>query len=336
MSSGPTPPPYALVTGANGFIGRHLCQTLVDQGYIVKGLLLPGEEAHPDLPFAVIKHYGNLEDPNSLRGIIEESGIIFHLAARVLDYGRGKWFRNSILTGTENLWKATRDHAWRFVFASSVAAMGVNRHLFGKNETDPIQLTGIPYGDCKAKAEERLRELSRRDGIPISIFRPTNVIGPGSVWITEPVKRMKSLTGLPLIDGGEYDAALLSVHNLVDGIMLCGMHPEAIGETFFFRDEWDISWRQFMMDVGELVDLFPKGRIGYQAAWTLGVVSEAICRPFGRRPPVTRLGVGLTGRDLRVSNEKARTLLGWAPRQTYEECMEEIRTWWTGKGMHGP
>lgn len=327
------PPPFALVTGANGFIGRHLCQKLIIEGYQVNGLLLPDEAVHPHLPREVLIHRGRLEDRASLEALLPKPGIVFHLAARVLDYGKDKWFRSSILTGTENIWLACRSQATRFVFASSVAAMGVNRHLNQMDENEPPHLTGIPYGDYKFQAEVKLREWALRDKVAYSIFRPTNVTGPDSVWVREPLKRMKGVSGLPLIDGGQYDAALLSIHNLVEGILGCGTHPKAAGETFFFRDDWGISWQQYLTDIGGLAGIAPKGRIGYQLAWRLGGISEAACRPFGWQPPVTRLGVGLTGRDLRVSTDKARSLLGWSSRQTYQECLAEIRTWWESTGI---
>ncbi|MBW2637098.1 MAG: NAD-dependent epimerase/dehydratase family protein, partial [Deltaproteobacteria bacterium] len=76
-----------LVTGATGFIGLNLCRELSRRDFAVTALVLPGEDVSQIEDHVVRILYGDITDPPSLEGISEDVDAIFHLAARVTDWG---------------------------------------------------------------------------------------------------------------------------------------------------------------------------------------------------------------------------------------------------------
>ena len=117
----------AVVTGATGFIGSVLCRELHDQGDKIRALVMPGENYSHITPFIHEIQIGNILDPASLKNFAEGADVVFHLAARVLDYGSRQQFYGPILEGTRNMLAVSQGRAGRFVQVSSFAACGIGR-----------------------------------------------------------------------------------------------------------------------------------------------------------------------------------------------------------------
>ena len=129
---------------------------------------------------------------------------------------------------------------------------------------------------------------------------------------------------MPLIDRGRYSASLIYVDNLVDGIIRAGTCAQAAGQIYHLRDDWQVTWKRYLTDLAALIGKKPLGNIPFSVAWQLGRFTEWVCAPLGFRPLVTRLAVGVMGRDNDVSNAKAKTELGWETRFSYAEALEGI------------
>ena len=89
-----------LVTGATWFIGSHLCKMLAKQGYEIKALVLPGENTDSVSGISAQINFGDLRVPESIRGICDNVDTVYHLAARVVDWGSKKDFYSIIVDGT--------------------------------------------------------------------------------------------------------------------------------------------------------------------------------------------------------------------------------------------
>ena len=287
---------------------------------------MPGEDT--DLIKPLVKEFweGDLTRPDTLRGLADGTDVIYHLAGRVKDWGKRELFYSIILDGTKHLFEEGVGQAGRFVFVSSMAACGLGRHLKGFKETDQAVKSGVPYNDAKLEAEDFVRAGRDRYERGVVIVRPANVIGPGSVWVREVAERFMK-TGVPLIDGGRYSASLVYVENLVDGILLCDEVEAASGETYQFRDDWEVTWKRYLTDLGAIVGKKPSISLPYGLCWAMGSAMEALLTPLGWQPPLTRLAVAVTGRDNDVDNAKAKEELGWQTRVGYEEGMSEIQKW---------
>lgn len=316
----------ALVTGATGFIGSRLCKELKKENWEIRVLALEGEDcSHIEKDVSEII-FGDITRANTLTNIGDGMDVVFHLAARVLDYGSKKQFYAPIYDGTKNMLDACADQSKRFLFASSIAACGLGKHLKGFTETDVPQKSGIPYNDAKNDAEKLVRTYQGRFKNGCVIIRPSNVIGPKSAWVDELGKQFQKSV-VPLIDKGKYSASLIYVDNLVDGILKAGASDAANGQTYQLRDDWDVTWKQYLTDLSALVGKKPMGSIPYSVAWPIAVVAEKLFTPLGLRPPATRLAMAIMGRDNDVDTSKAQKELGWQTQISYSEAMEKIGEW---------
>lgn len=316
----------ALVTGAGGFIGSFLSKALKEKGYDVKGLLLPGEDASACERAGLKVLRGDLTRPETLRGITDQVDIVFHLAARVADWGSKQSFRSIMVDGTRHLLEASKGRIRRFVYFSSIAALGLNRDLLGLSEDAERMVTGIPYCDTKIEAEDLVTDFCRRNQMPYTIIRPANVIGPGSAWIRDVLDGF--LRGpFPLIAGGKAPGAFVYIQNLVDGVILAAESEKALGRTYHFRDDYPITWCDYLQTVSGWIGRRPSGRVPFRLAWTMGALLETILTPLGIRPPVTRLAAGVMGKNNDVDNRRAKTELGWESRIPLETAMAEIEHW---------
>lgn len=316
----------ALVTGAAGFIGTVLCRELVRQGHHVRALALPGEDTGDLEEIGAEIRYGNLLNKEEITGICEGVDTVFHLAGRVTDWGKRELFRQAIYDTTINLIVEAARHATRFVYISSIAAIGFGRHMKGIKESDPAFRSGIPYNDAKFDTEKLVMSFHLAGTLDSTIIRPANVTGPGSAWVRDIIDKMLMMP-TPLIDGGRHSSSFIYVDNLVDGIILAATSDTGKGRIYHLRDDWNVTWKQYITDLGSFINKKPVGNIPYGPARFLGAVMELACAPFNVRPPITRMAVDITGRNNDVDTTLARTELGWKTKVTYKEALEKIGVW---------
>ncbi|HPR53489.1 MAG TPA: NAD-dependent epimerase/dehydratase family protein [Deltaproteobacteria bacterium] len=316
----------ALVTGATGFIGSVLVRELIDQGCRVRALALPGEDTGRLEKLGIDVQRGDLTRPETLSGVCRGTDAVFHLAGRVVDWGtRGQFYR-AIYHATLNLLLEASGTASRFVYISSIAAIGFGRHMKGIRESDPVFKSGIPYNDAKLDAERLVWNFHNTGKISCTVIRPANVTGPGSVWVKDIVEKMLNMP-MPLIDGGRHSASLIYVDNLVDGIIRAGTRDIARGKTYQLRDDWDVTWKRYIADLGNFIGQKPSLSIPYLPASIAGRFMDLVCTPLGIRPPISRMSVDIVGRDNDVDTSLAKDELEWRTRVAYPEAMEHIGAW---------
>ncbi len=316
----------ALVTGATGFIGSVLVKELVARGHRVRALAFPEEQVSALVKQGAEIARGDLTRPESLHGICDGIDTVFHLAGRVTDWGTKRQFYSAIYDATGNLLQEAAGKASRFVYVSSIAAMGMGRHLKGVKETDLPRKSGVYYNDAKADAEALVRSYHDRGRIACTIVRPANVTGPGSVWVRDIIDQMKKMP-VPLFDHGRYSSSFVYVDSLADGIIRAGTMGIAAGKAYHFRDDWSVTWKEYITELGSFIGKRPRGNLPFRLAWLIGLMLEKILNPLHVRSPLTRLNVGVLGRDNDVDTALARAELGWRTTISYEEAKEKIGAW---------
>lgn len=330
-----------LITGATGFIGSRLVQTLLDRGfrnlrcfsrpYSNKNRL---QSVTNGTRVEMVE--GNLLSPQDCVAAARDAAIIFHLAA-----GRGEKsipdaFMNSVVT-TRNLLEAAVQHNClkRFVNISSFTVY-TNTNKPGRRLLDercPVEshpeLRGDAYDFAKAKQDEIVAEYGAKFGIPYVIVRPGYVYGPGNRGITGRVGI--GTFGVFLHLGGSNRIPFTYVDNCADAIALAGLTEGVSGEVFNVVDDDLPSSRQFLR-------LYKKNVRKFKSVYVPHALSFALCYLWewysrwseGQLPPAfnTRKWNSYW-KKTQYSNEKLKTRLGWTPkvpmtegfRRYFESCL---------------
>ncbi len=318
---------HALVTGATGFIGSFLVPELIKNSYTVRALLLPEEDSTCLESQGVEIVRGDLTQPRTLTGIAKDVDIVFHLAGRVVDWGTHNLFHRIMVDGTRHLLEVCRNAGiQRFIYFSSFGAFGFNRDLAGLDEESLRVRTGIPYCDTKIDAEDLVTTFCPVHQIPYTIIRPSNVIGPGSVFVRDLLNAFHR-NPMPLIAGGKKPGAFVYVRNLVDGVLLAAASEKAVNRTYHFRDDTGLTWGGYLTTLSSWIGKKPLGSIPFSMAYRTGAVSEKLLSLTSLRPHVTRLISGIMGCDNDIDVTRARSELGWVSRVGTDQAMQEIKDW---------
>jgi nucleoside-diphosphate-sugar epimerase len=303
-----------LVTGANGFVGKALCDELSEQGYAVRGAVRSAKVVIEQCERVVTGEFDNNTDwATALTGV----DVVIHLAARVhvmheTSIDPLAAFRQVNVAGTENLARqAARAGVKRLVYVSSIkvngeATDGVRR--FSESDAPNPQ---DPYGISKMEAEQALHRVAAETGLEVVINRPPLVYGAGVKGNFAQMLKVLA-KGIPLPLASVHNLrSLVYVGNLVDALILCATHPAAVGQTYLVSDGEDVSTpdllRQLGVAMGHPARLLPCP----QALLRLGG------RVTGKADQVERL-LG----SLQVDSGKIRRELGWMPPYTVSRGLQ--------------
>ncbi|AFY66781.1 NAD-dependent epimerase/dehydratase family protein [Geitlerinema sp. PCC 7407] len=311
-----------LVTGAYGFVGRHLLERFSQDQKFTKVFLRSRPETLPSIVSEVC--VGTIDGKTDWRSPLEGVTEVVHLAARahiLRDDAADPEaeFRRVNVEGTLNLARQCAQAGVKhFVFVSSVGAIATlsDRAL---NETSPCS-PDTPYGRSKLRAEDGLKAIAQASGMTYTILRPTLVYGPGNPGNMERLMKLVRL-GLPLPLGSIRNLrSFVYVENLVDAILCCLEHPEARNQTFVVSDGQDVSTPQLIQKIAQSAGypcrLFPCPVAVLQL---LGRAGSLLQRATGRTLPINQDVVERLSGSLVVDSAKIRTTLDWQPPFSLEE-----------------
>lgn len=223
-----TSAPQVLVTGASGFIGRHLCRSLRQQGDRVRAMSRGGAPDQAAGASGLQWIQADLTQTNTLASACSGINIIYHLAGIAHVNPRLQAdYRRVVVQGTENLVRAAAvAGVRRLVFCSS--------SLAATAEQDPAQASD--YGRTKLAAEKILQDYATAHGIEISILRPVNVYGPGMKGNLATMIRLIKRRQLPPLPRLANRISLVGVEDLCRALMLVATADRAAGRTYLVSD----------------------------------------------------------------------------------------------------
>jgi nucleoside-diphosphate-sugar epimerase len=302
-----------LVTGANGFVGGAVVESLAcNPVFSLRAAVRRDGAFSPDGVDQVV--VGSLDADTAWQVVLDGVDVVVHAAARVhvmsdTAVDSLEEFRRVNVAGTLNLARqAAEAGVKRFVFLSSIKVNGdsTTKGIFFR--ADDVPDPQDPYSISKHEAEQGLCRLAAETGMEVVIIRPPLVYGPGVKANFQSMMRWL-MCGVPLPLGGIHNKrSLVALDNLVDLIVTCINHPAAANQIFLAGDGEDLS----------TTDLLKR------MAKALGHPSRLIPVPV----KVLELGAVLLGKravaqrlcgSLQVDISKARTLLGWNPPISVDE-----------------
>jgi nucleoside-diphosphate-sugar epimerase len=321
-----------LVTGATGFIGRHLVQRLTADRNRVRALALPNEDTSTIDRLGVEIVRGDVCDYESVKRAAVNCERIFHLAARTESSGPSrKDFKEVNVQGTENVARAAiAAGAGRIVFCSSGALYGRDLKNRAINE-ETIPVPDSTYGQSKFLAEQVLLTHHRRDGLSVVLARTSAVLGPGAMsWLN--LFRTIAAGRFRLIGDGHNYHHVADISDIIEGLALCGSVIGIEGKTFILSGASPVRLVDLVQTIVEelrapgLPANLPAGPFRLYAA-----ASRHLFSWIGHRlPRADRIDLCLGDRayDLSLSGG----VLGYSPKVTTVEAVHRTAVWFREHG----
>jgi acetylornithine/succinyldiaminopimelate/putrescine aminotransferase/nucleoside-diphosphate-sugar epimerase len=330
----PTQDHSCLVTGATGFIGGHVVQRLLAEGYQVRCLTRGTSDTSLLDKLEVEIATGDLTDARSLARASDGCRYVLHCGALVSDWATSQEIEQINVVGTRNLLEASAQASVeRFVHFSSTDVYGYPGSA-AVDESYSASRFRNWYAQTKLAAEAEVRRAEQAHDLETVILRPATVYGPRSKEVVGEIARAIRGGNMLLVDGGRAVAGLVYIDNLVDAALLALRHEAAPGQAFNASDGLDVTWKQFTDGLAEGLGCKEvRWSIPYWMANGIGFSLEHGYRLLRRTthletpPLLSRQAVQMLGRDQRFSNQKARDVLGWEPRVDYAAGLGATVEW---------
>jgi nucleoside-diphosphate-sugar epimerase len=307
------------LTGGTGYTGGRLLSLLRDRGHSIRALARPASVTPALRSAGITLVEGGLGDRDAAARLVEGAEALIHVAAVYRTAGHpDSYYRDVNVGGTEALLEAAaRAGLSRFVHTSTVGVHGNVEHP-PADETAPIA-PGDVYQATKAEAEALALDFHRRRGLPVAVVRPGAIYGPGE---TRLLKLFRSIARghYAIVGSGRSFYHPVYIDDLLEGFLLALERPEAVGEAFLIVGPRYVS----QVELARLIAEGTGGRVlpfripAAPLQWA-GDVCEAICVPLGIEPPLHRRRVDFWTKSRAFTIEKARKLLGYAPKVDLEE-----------------
>ncbi|WP_024335409.1 NAD-dependent 4,6-dehydratase LegB [Desulfotignum balticum] len=307
-----------LVTGADGFIGSHLTETLLDMGCRVRALSL--YNSFNDWGWLeVIKGRDNLEvvcgdvrDPHFCKEITREIDVIFHLAALIAipySYVAPDSYVDTNIKGTLNICQAARENGCIRVIHTSTSEVYGTALYVPIDENHPLQPQS-PYSASKIGADQMALSFHLAFGLPVTIARPFNTYGPRqSARAVIPTIITQIAAGKKQIQLGDVSPTrdFNYVLDTCKGFIDLARSDKTIGEVVNIGSGVEIS-------VGDTLNLIKQ----LMLSDVTFITDDARIRP--ENSEVFRLC---------CDNTKIHNLTGFTPQYSLEQGLQQCIDWFT-------
>lgn len=306
-----------LVTGADGFIGSHLTELLLEEGYHVRALAHYNsfnnwgwlEQArHPNLEVVC----GDVRDPDFCRHIVRDTDTVFHLAALIAipySYIAPDSYVDTNIKGTLNMLQAARDLGIEKILVTSTSEVYGTALYVPINEKHPKQPQS-PYSATKIGADAIAKSFYNAFELPVTIVRPFNTYGPRqSARAIIPTVISQIASGAEEIKIGDLSPTrdFNYVRDTCRGFLAIARADGTAGEEINIATGTEVSMKETLETIARLM--------GADIRWTVD--------PARLRPSKSEV------RRLLGDASKLRTLTGWKPETSLEEGLRHTIGWFT-------
>ena len=310
-----------LITGADGFIGSHLTEYLMDKGYEVKAFTYYNSfntwgwlDTFPKEKLSELEIFqGDIRDPNGVREAMKGVDGVFHLAALIaipFSYHSPDSYVDTNIKGTLNVLQAARDLNLERVLITSTSEVYGTAQYVPIDEKHPYQGQS-PYSATKIGADRLAESFYRSFGLPVTIVRPFNTFGPRqSARAVIPTIITQLLAGKEEISLGSLTPTrdFNYVKDTANGFYEIARSDRTIGEEINIATQREIS-------IGDLA---------HELIRQINPEARIICDEQRTRPEKSEVN------RLLGCNEKILRLTDWKPAYTFEQGLTETIEWIKG------
>jgi len=324
-----------LVTGGTGFIGSRLTLRCLERGDDVRVLAqanTPAEEKnHERLKEAGAEILlGSVTERSDAHRAVEKRDVVFHLAAT----------QHEMNVPDERFWEVNVDGTLTMVETS--IETGVQRFVHGStigvygaptgplDEDSPTNPDNI-YGVTKLEGEKKV--LEHADRLSVVVIRIPEVYGPGDRRLVK-LFRAVAKGKFPLIGSGANLHHLIFVEDLVDAFLLAAETPQAGGEVILLGGPRPVTTDEMVESVARAVESRPPRLHLPMAPFAfLATLMEFTLRPLGIQPPLHRRRLDFFRKSFELSCAKARRVLGFEPKTSFDEGAVQTTSWYREHGI---
>ncbi len=310
-----------LITGGAGFVGSHLTEHLVELGAKVKAFVRYNSrndwgllELLPKGKLAQVEVImGDLRDGDAVRQAAKDVEIVFHLGSLIAipySYIHPRETIETNVLGTLNVLTAARENGVEKVIHTSTSEVYGTAQYVPMDEKHPLQGQS-PYSASKIGADMIAESFYRSFEVPVTIIRPFNTFGPRqSARAVIPTIISQALTGEQIYLGSLHPTRDYTyIDDVVEAFIKVAESPNLIGEIINIGSNFEVSIGDIARKVTALV----------------GGNKEIVTEPRRVRPERSEV------ERLWCDNSKAKKLLGWQPRVSFDEGLKMTVEWISDK-----
>lgn len=300
-----------LVTGANGFLGKHLTAALrANEVDVVATARLSNSKSV--IATGDMNHYTGWET------LFEGVEVVIHAAAKAHDMSKSadlkqQYFEANLKLPLLLAAKARAAGVKRFIFISTIKVNGEST-MFTPFRADDNPHPTDDYGISKAQAEAELMKMHQPGIFEIVIIRPCLIYGLGvKANFKNLMDQVRKGWPLPFASISN-KRSLVSIENLTDLILTCMKHPKAGGQIFLVSDDHDLSLPELIKAIAKSMNRFiillPVPLSLFRFVFKLIGKADLTQRLFG---------------NLQVDIVKTKQVLGWKPPFTMEQSLQRMQ-----------
>lgn len=293
-----------LVTGADGFIGSHVVETLVKSGHDVRAFVLYNsfnswgwlDESEKSIRESINVFAGDIRDPHGVDKAVENQEVVLNLAALIAipySYHSPDTYIDTNIKGTLNVLQAARRHNVKRVVQTSTSEVYGTAQYIPIDEIHPLHPQS-PYAASKVGADQLALSFHASFDVPVGILRPFNTYGPRQSARAVIPTIISQLANKSKVKLGSLSPTrdFTYVQDTANGFLAAAQSDAIVGQTINLGSGFEIS----IKDTAETI------------AKLMNVKLELVDDEQRVRPENSEV------ERLHASIEKAKTVLGWQPQ----------------------
>lgn len=312
------------LTGATGFIGKHLCKQLLDRGHTVFALSRSKDSFSEAGPEQLIPVVGDIREKASYESVFENGiDIVYHLAA----IPGQKWgvkrkdYQETNIRATADLLEACRARVKRFIFCSSINALNADRNFLRD-----------AYGKSKFEAEKIVESYAGK-GLNTLVIRPAVVYGPGDIsGMMLKLCRLIEKRKFRLVGSGKNVIPFVHVDDLVQAF-LNALENGQSGQIFEITGPDNPPFREVVGIISEILKReIPGWRVPVWLAHAAAITSENLAKLAKKEPLISRHRVDILTGHRNFPIQKAKDAPGYEPQKKLADGLRETIHWYKENG----
>jgi nucleoside-diphosphate-sugar epimerase len=312
-----------LVTGAGGFIGRHLVADQLERGRDVVALDrdLSSVRHLAAAPLRLIE--GDIRQHDVLAEAVDGVSVVFHLAAAHLSVATPAAEYREVNVDALRSLAAVSEVAGvrRFVHCSTVGVYGRLASVPADEETPCAPQ--FDYERTKLEGEGILMAAHRASGLPVVVLRPAWVYGPGCPRTDKLLRAVGS--GRFVVTGrGRSLRHSVYIRDMLEAFELASTAEGAVGQVILIADDRAHTIRDLVDEVARIEGVRKPFSVPASMLYAAGLTAELVFGLLGREPPLSRRTLRFFSANTSFHTDRARRLLGFTARYSLVAGLEEV------------